>query len=59
MKHTEAKYFDLGYRYEKATNPDKARAVAQEIRAFLSGENPKDVTEARSLIEKGRAEARK
>ena len=59
MKNTEFQYINAGYRYEKATSLDKARAVAQEIRVLLSGENPKDVTEARSLIEKGRAEARK
>jgi len=59
MKNTESQYINAGYRYEKATSLDKARAVAQEIRALLSGENPKDVTEARFLIDKGREEARK
>lgn len=58
MNHTEAEYINAGHRYERASNPDKARAEAQRIRAMLSGENPKDLTEARALIERGRAEAR-
>lgn len=58
MNHTESAYIEAGRKYEKASNPDKARAVAQHIRAMLSGENPKDLTEARRLIEQGRSEAR-
>lgn len=59
MNYTESAYIEAGRKYEKASNPDKARAEAQHIRAMLSGENPKDLTEARRLIEQGRSEARK
>jgi hypothetical protein len=58
MNHTEAEYINAGYKYECASNPDKARAVAQYLRAMLSSERPEDQTEARRLIEQGRAEAR-
>ena len=58
MNHTEAEYINAGHRYERASNPDKARAVAQHLRAMLSSERPEDQTEARALIERGRAEAR-
>jgi len=59
MNHTESEYIETGRRYERAQNPDKARAEAQHIRAMLSSENPKDVTECRRLIEIGRSEARR
>lgn len=59
MNHTESAYIEAGRRYERATNPDKARAEAQTIRAMLSSENPKDVTECRRLIDIGRSEARR
>ena len=58
MNHTESAYIEAGRKYEKATNPDKARAQAQTIRAMLSSEHPRDTAEARALIERGRAEAR-
>ena len=58
MNHTESAYIEAGRKYERALNPDKARAEAQKIRAMLSSENPKDVTECRRLIEIGRHEAR-
>lgn len=58
MNYTESAYIEAGRKYEKANNPDKARAEAQRIRAMLSGENPKDLTEARRLIDIGRTEAR-
>ncbi len=58
MNHTEAAYIEHGHKFERATNPDKARAVAQSIRAMLTAETPEDQTEARSLIERGRHEAR-
>jgi len=58
MNHTEAEYINAGHKYEKASNPDKARAVAQHLRAMLSSEHPRDQAEARALIERGRAEAR-
>ncbi len=58
MNHTEHAYIEAGHRYERAKNPDIARAEAQYIRAMLMGENPKDLPEARALIERGRSEAR-
>lgn len=58
MIHTEAEYINAGHRYERATNPDTGRARAEAIRAMLARENPKDLSEARALIERGRAEAR-
>ena len=58
MNHTEAEYINAGAAYERASNPDKARAVAQRLRAMLSSERPEDQTYARTLIEKGRADAR-
>jgi hypothetical protein len=59
MNHTESAYIEAGRKYEKATNPDKARAEAQRIRAMLSSENPKDVPECRRLVDIGRHEARR
>ncbi len=35
MKHAQADYINAGYRYEKATSADKARAVAEGIRKML------------------------
>jgi hypothetical protein len=58
MNHTESEYIETGRKYERATNPDKARAVAYTLRAMLSSEHPTDQPEARRLIEQGRAEAR-
>ena len=58
MNHTEADYINAGAAYERASHPDKARAVAQRLRAMLSSERPEDQTYARTLIEKGRADAR-
>ena len=58
MNHTEAEYINAGAAYERANHPDKARAVAQRLRAMLSSERPEDQTYARTLIEKGRADAR-
>ena len=57
MNHPEADYINEGHRFERAQSPDKARAVAQRLRAMLSSERPEDQTEARALIERGRAEA--
>ncbi len=59
MNHTESAYIEAGRRYERAQSPDKARAEAQHIRAMLTSENPKDVTECRRLIDIGRSEARR
>ena len=58
MNHTESAYIEAGRAYERATNPDRARAEAQKIRAMLASEHPRDTTEARALIERGRAESR-
>ena len=58
MNYTEADYINAGHRYERAQGPDAGRARAEAIRAMLARENPKDITEARALIERGRAEAR-
>jgi hypothetical protein len=58
MNHTEHAYIEAGHRYERAKNPDTARAEAEKIRAMLGTEHPRDTTEARALIERGRAEAR-
>lgn len=58
MTHTEAEYIEAGYKYERARSPDAGRARAEAIRAMLARENLKDHTEARALIERGRAEAR-
>lgn len=58
MNHTEADYVNTGFKFEKAQSTDKARALANKLRAMLSSEKPHDQTEALKLIEKGRAEAR-
>lgn len=58
MNHTEADYIRVGFKFEKAQSTDKARALANKLRAMLSSEKPHDQTEARKLIEQGRAEAR-
>ncbi len=57
MNHTEHAYIEAGRRYEKAQGVDTARAAAQQIRAMLSSEEAWDLTYARELIERGRAEA--
>ena len=58
MNHTEADYINTGAAFERAATPDKARAIAQRLRAMLSSERPEDQTYARTLIERGRADAR-
>jgi hypothetical protein len=58
MNHTEAAYINVGAKFERAQTPDKARAVAEYIRAMLSSEDPRDVSDCRRLIEQGRAEVR-
>lgn len=58
MIHTEHEYHLAGYRYERAASPDAARAQAHQIRIMLERETPDDQTQARRLIEQGRAEAR-
>ena len=58
MKHAEATYIDLGFKYERAQSPKAGQAVAQAIRAILESEEIHDRAEARHLIERGRKEAR-
>ena len=58
MNHTESQYIEAGRAYERAQGVDGARAQAQKIRAMLSSEQGRDLTDARALIERGRAEAR-
>ena len=58
MKHAQAEYINAGYRYEKATSADRARAVAETIRHMLKQENLEDQQDARYFIERGRQEAR-
>jgi len=52
MKHTEHDYIQAGYKYERQ------KIAAQTLRAMIESEHPHDRTEARRLIEQGRAEAR-
>lgn len=58
MKHAQADYINAGYKYEKATSADKARAVAEGIRKMLQEEHIADHTDARYFVERGRQEAR-
>jgi hypothetical protein len=58
MKHTEAQYITLGYRYEKAKSPEAGQAAAQAIRSLIEDEAIDDRADARYLIERGRQEAR-
>ena len=58
MNHTESDYINEGARYERAINPDTARAIAYKLRAMLASERIEDQSYARELIEKGRKEAR-
>ena len=58
MKHAQADYINAGYKYEKATSADKARAVAEGIRKMLQEEHITDQVDARYLVECGRKEAR-
>ena len=58
MKHAEATYIDLGYKYERAQSPKSGQAVAQAIRTLMEAEAIEDRAEARHLVERGRQEAR-
>ena len=58
MKHAQAEYHRLGYKYEKASNTDKARAVAETIRHMIQSEHITEQPDARYFIERGRQEAR-
>ena len=58
MKHTEAQYINLGFKYERAQSPSAGQAVAQAIRTLLEAERIDDRADARHLVERGRQEAR-
>ncbi len=58
MKHTEAQYINLGFKYETAKSVEAGTATAQAIRMLLEAERIDDRAEARYLIERGRQEAR-
>ena len=58
MKYPQSAYINAGYKYEKATSADKARAVAETIRRMLQDEHITDQTDARYFVERGRQEAR-
>jgi len=58
VNHPESDYINAGAAFERAQGSDKAQAVAYKIRAMLSSERPEDQTYARTLIERGRADAR-
>jgi hypothetical protein len=58
MKHAEAKYINLGYKYEAAKSVAAGTAIARTIRGLLESETIEDRTEARYLVERGRQEAR-
>lgn len=57
MKHTEHDYINAGYKFIRAST-DRARAIADTIRAMLESEEPHDQDEARRLIQRGMNEAR-
>jgi hypothetical protein len=58
MKHTEAQYISLGYKYEAAKSVAAGTAIARTIRGLLEAESIEDRTEARRLVDRGRQEAR-
>lgn len=58
MKHTEAQYVSLGFKYEKAKSPEAGTAVAQAIRSLVEAERIDDRAQARYLVDRGRQEAR-
>lgn len=58
MKHPEAKYVDLGYRYERAHTVQAGTAIARTIRGLLESEQIDERAEARHLVDRGRQEAR-
>jgi len=58
VNHSESDYINAGEAFEMAQGSDKAQAVAYKLRAMLSSERPEDQTYARTLIERGRADAR-
>ena len=58
MVHSEAKYLQMGCKFEKAATPTQAQAIAETIRRMLEAEDIEDRAEARYLVERGRKEAR-
>lgn len=58
MKHAQADYINAGYKYEKADNAGKARAVAESIRHMIQSESIDEQSDARYFVERGRQEAR-
>ncbi len=58
MKHTESAYINAGARFERVQSNAGNLAAAAALRAMLDTETPEDQTEARRLIEQGRAEIR-
>ena len=59
MRNPESTYTNLGYLFEKASDPERAREIHWAIRAKLAQEDTEeDKAEARRLVERGRQEAR-
>lgn len=58
MIHSEAKYVQMGCKFEKAATPTQAQAIAETIRSMIEAEDIEDRAEARYLVERGRKEAR-
>lgn len=58
MKHPEAKYINLGYKYEMAKSVEAGTAIALAIRNMLEAETIEFRAEARYLVDRGRQEAR-
>lgn len=52
MTHTEAAYIQAGYKFERGQTP------AETLRRMIEAERIDERSEARRLIEQGRAEAR-
>jgi hypothetical protein len=53
VNHTEHAYFEAGFKFERG------RIAADILRVMIESERIEDRAEARALIAKGRAEARK
>ena len=52
MKYPQAEYHNLGYRYEKATSANSARAVAETLRHMIQAEAIDEQQDARYFIER-------
>ena len=55
MRHTPQAYRDIGAEYSKAS-PDRAQALAQQIRRMLDSEKPVDRVAAREELNAARAD---